>query len=59
VGRETGLWELHLAARKKETNTMTYRNSQVTMGAISKDQEYLKTGTGRNDCCNYGRRGAE
>lgn len=24
---------------------MTYRNSQVTMGAISKDQKYLKTGT--------------
>jgi copper homeostasis protein len=45
VCRETGLWELHFAAHKKEPSAMTYHNPQVTMGLTSQDHEYLKTVT--------------
>jgi copper homeostasis protein len=45
VFRETGLWELHFAAHKKELSAMTYCNPQVVMGATAQDQEYMKTVT--------------
>ncbi len=45
VCRETGLWELHFAAHKKESSAMTYLNPKVVMGLTSQDHEYIKTVT--------------
>jgi copper homeostasis protein len=45
VQRESGLREIHFAAYRQEGSAMTYRNTQVSMGAGSRDKEYLKVVT--------------
>jgi copper homeostasis protein len=45
VCRETGLWEVHFAAHKAEPSGMTFRNTQVSMGATPQEHEYMRTVT--------------
>jgi copper homeostasis protein len=45
VCRETGLWELHFAAHRKECSAMTFRNPRISLGTTPQDLEYSRTVT--------------